>query len=104
MSSSPSLATEDSVTSKRSSIGLQMVCNADCVISNVVAKCLAQSMTPESFGPLKSISAYHKVNSLVCCWETGGMAASPFLLTPFTGPPGSTAGLQPCPCQDQGQS
>ncbi|XP_064876743.1 putative nuclease HARBI1 [Oncorhynchus nerka] len=76
MSSSPSLATEDSVTSKRSSIGLQvspmslvqwtahtrikapsgaheadfvnrksfhsinvqMVCNADCVISNVVAK------------------------------------------------------------------
>ncbi|XP_064875200.1 uncharacterized protein LOC135572104 isoform X1 [Oncorhynchus nerka] len=32
------LATEDSVTSKRSSIGLQMVCNADCVISNVVAK------------------------------------------------------------------
>nr|XP_046149116.1 uncharacterized protein LOC123991537 isoform X1 [Oncorhynchus gorbuscha] len=39
---------------------------------------LAQSMTPESFGPLKSISAYHKVNSLVCCWETGGMAASLF--------------------------
>ncbi|KAK6313322.1 hypothetical protein J4Q44_G00166690 [Coregonus suidteri] len=47
---------------------------------------LAQSMTPESFGPLKSISAYHKVNSLVCCWETGGMAASLFLLTPFTDP------------------
>ncbi|XP_064867101.1 uncharacterized protein LOC135564948 [Oncorhynchus nerka] len=72
------LATEDSVTSKRSSIGLQMVCNADCVISNVVAKWPGSVHDSRIFGPLKSISAYHKVNSLVCCWETGGMAASLF--------------------------
>ncbi|XP_064858623.1 uncharacterized protein LOC135561231 [Oncorhynchus nerka] len=69
------LATEDSVTSKRSSIGLQMVCNADCVISNVVAKWPGSVHDSRIF---RASEIYHKVNSLVCCWETGGMAASLF--------------------------
>ncbi|XP_064862459.1 putative nuclease HARBI1 [Oncorhynchus nerka] len=95
MSSSPSLATEDSVTSKRSSIGLQMVCNADCVISNVVAK-WPGSVHDSRIFRASEIYQCLRASEIYQCLSQGefsgvllgdrGYGCQPFLLTPFTDP------------------
>ncbi|XP_067261212.1 putative nuclease HARBI1 isoform X1 [Chanodichthys erythropterus] len=73
----PSGAHEANFVTRKSfhNIIVQMVCNADCVISNVVAKWPGSVHDSRIF---RASEIYHKVNSLVCCWETGGMAASLF--------------------------
>ncbi|XP_062324520.1 putative nuclease HARBI1 isoform X2 [Osmerus eperlanus] len=86
MSSSPSLATEDSVTSKRSSIGLQMVCNADCVISNVVAKWPGSVHDSRIFRASEIYQCLSQGEFSGVLLGDRGYGCQPFLLTPFTDP------------------
>ncbi|XP_059184819.1 putative nuclease HARBI1 [Centropristis striata] len=62
-----------------------MVCNADCLINRhgLSQAKWPQSMTPESLGPLKSLSQGEFSGVLL---GDRGSACQPFLLTPFTDP------------------
>ncbi|XP_052347567.1 putative nuclease HARBI1 [Oncorhynchus keta] len=86
MSSSPSLATEDSVTSKRSSIGLQMVCNADCVISNVVAKWPGSVHDSRIFRASEIYQCLSQGEFSGVLLGDRGCGCQPFLLTPSQTP------------------
>ncbi|XP_060740359.1 uncharacterized protein LOC132855432 isoform X2 [Tachysurus vachellii] len=80
----------------------EIVCNADCVISNVVAKWPGSVHDSRIFRASEIYQHLSQGEFSGVLLGDRGYGCQPFLLTPFTDP--QEAGLQPRPCPDQGQS
>ncbi|KAM4554926.1 putative nuclease HARBI1 [Odontesthes bonariensis] len=77
------------------SINVQMVCNANYLISNVVAKWPGSVHDSRVFRNSEIYRRLSQGEFLGVLLGDRGYACQPFLLTPFA------TGIQPCPCQNK---